>query len=434
MKKMLILSLLLIVSLAFTACRGDDAADGGLVTVTIPHYKVGDNAGAQYFLPIVEGFNQRYEGRFHLIIEELPQDMYTSQLRLLAPAGLLPALVEGALDDTWFEEIIIGGNLFTDLRPHFRNLPVYQYFNPINYQHNLTADGRLITVPNPIQRPMTMFYNEALWQPSRPIAEMSWMDVARDLGSQRIAFMTADNSWTTVLALTSMIAAEPGGVALLNGYMSRQERMSDLNHPAIIGGFTTLQYLMSNHAQDNVIGANFSEAANAFFNHNAAIICNGPWMIGDLGPAGAAAWHGPDFRSENVRASTHPGNIALLNPIGYNWWIPNTVSEAEQELALHFLGYMFSLENMEFKMTIAGGLIPGFNYSQAFLNARAEDRIMSEYTASITPNTTIVAPFFDVIVPSVAYDIGALLPLLIDGSMSPTDFVAELTRRTIAAS
>ena len=97
-----VLALLLVVSMALTlvlVAGCEDDSSGGLVTVTIPHYKVGDNVGALYFLPIVESFNEKYEGRFHLIIEPMPQEMYQEQLMLLATADKLPALIEGALDD-----------------------------------------------------------------------------------------------------------------------------------------------------------------------------------------------------------------------------------------------------------------------------------------------------------------------------------------------
>ena len=432
MKKVLAILLVAAMTLVFVAgCNGD--SDDGVVTVTIPHYKVGDNVGATYFLPIVESFNERYEGRFHLIIEPMPQEMYTDQLLMLATAEMLPALIEGGLDDIWFRDIIIAENKFVDLYPIMSQQPVYRYFNPVNLQHNLTADGRLITVPNPMQRPMTMFYNEALWTPSRPIAEMSWLEVAADLGGERIAFMTAENSWTTILALSSIIAKEPGGAELLNDYLLRQERITDFSHPAFISAFETLQYLMANHAQDNVIGAAYREAAGAFFNLQAAIICNGPWMVGDIGPDGAETWHGPDYDYNTVRASVHPGNVAVFNPVGYGWWIPNTVPEEEQELALHFLAYLFSPENMEFTMTMVGGVIPGFNYTQEFLDTRAGDRLMNEYAYSMDANTLMAAPFFDVVVPSVVDDIGSLLPMLIDGTWTAQEFADELTRRTLAA-
>jgi len=434
MKKFfLLLMMLSVFALAFSACSNGDNEDG-IIEVTIPHYKTGDNTGALYFMPIVESFNLAYEGRFRLNIEPMPQHLYPEQLRLLAGQNMLPVLIEGDLDEEWFREVVIPNNMFVDLRPFFSDHPIYNYFNPDNYQHNLTDDGRLITFPHPIQRPMTMFYNEALFQPSRPINQMSWHDVAAELGDNRIAFMTAENAWTTMLAFTSMVAAQPGGAELLINSAGPNERIMDFNQPPLIAAFAQLQYLMANHAQPNAIGAPFAEAANAIFNLDAAIIANGPWMIGDFGPGGAENW-GPGFNPDTIRASVLPGNVAVFNPLGYNWWIPSTATPEEQALATAFLNHMYSFENVEFMMEVAGGLIPGFDYSQAFLNNRAEDRLMNEYSASFDANTIIVPAFADTILSSVAdMDFGTLLPLLINDSMTPEEFADALTQASRDAS
>ncbi|MCL2202722.1 MAG: ABC transporter substrate-binding protein [Defluviitaleaceae bacterium] len=433
MKKLLILLVLAATVLSLGACRNADDA-GGIVEVTIPHYKTGDNVGALYFLPIVERFNERYEGRFRLNIEPMPQHLYAEQIRLLAGTPAMPVLIEGGLDDVWFRDVIIPNNMFVDLRPFFRTHEIYRYFNQQNYQHNLTADGRLITVPHPIQRPMTMYYNEALWQPSRPIAQLSWRDVTAELGDNRVAFMTAENAWTTMLALSSMIAAEPGGADIVRNAVATQTRIRDFNQPPLVAAFATLQHVFANHAQPGAIGAPFAEAANAFFNLNAAIICNGPWMVGDFRyPDGAHNW-GPGFDHNTVRMSVLPGNVALQNPLGFNWWIPATASEAEQELALHFLGFMFSHAEMEFTMAVAGGVIPGFQHSADFLRERAEDRLMDEYAASIDANTIIMPAFWDAVYSSIAdRDFGTLLPQLVDGTLTPQQFADELTRLTLEA-
>ena len=434
-KYLLMLMFVAVFAFGLTSCNSDnDAATDGVIVVTIPHYKTAGNSGALYFLPIVESFNARYEGRFRLNIEPMPQDMYAQQLMLLAGQGMLPVLIEGGLDDEWFRSVIIPQNNFVDLRPHFTNQPVYRYLHPAAYAHNLTADGRMITIPNPIQRPMTMFYNEALFQPSRPISELSWAQVSAELGDNNISFMTSDNAWTTMLAFTSMIAEQPGGAEILVNAVATQQGIMDFEQPPIIAALATLQHVMQTHAQPNAIGANFDEAANAFFNLNSAMIANGPWMVGSLTSDPDGNW-GPGFNPETIRSSVLPGNVALFNPIGFNWWIPGTASPQEQELAVAFLQHMFSLQNLEFTMEIAGGLIPGFNYSQQFLSNRAADRLMDDYAGSLNANTIIVPAFADTILSSMAdMDFPSLLPLLVSGTHTPQQFAAALSQAARDAS
>jgi len=405
--------------------------DSDVISVTIPHYKTGDNVGSLYFEPLVAQFNERYAGRFHLNIEPIPQAMYSEQLRQLAIQGMLPPMIEGGLDDVWFEEFILAGDRFVDLWPVFENHPIRPYFNPDNLAYNTADDGRLITVPNPVIRSIHFFYNTALWEPSGPIIDMTWREIASELDGERIAFMTGDNAWTTMLLFSSLVAAEPGGPELLIGGL--YDRITDFDHPAIIAALGELQYLMANHSQPNAVGAGFPEAANSFFNLGSAIICNGSWMIGDFREESSDNW-GPGFDPDTISGSVYPGNIALANPLGYNWWIPSTASDDEIELAKAFLSFIFEPEQQEFIMQLMGGTIPGFEHTPAFLAARAEDRLMSEYMEAVDGNTIVVPAFADAVYPSIAeHDFPGILPLLIDGTLSPEEFAAELTRMTADA-
>jgi len=200
-----------------------------------------------------------------------------------------------------------------------------------------------------------------------------------------------------------------------------------------VNALTELQYLMANHAQPNAIGASYAEAANSFFNNVSAIICNGGWMVGDFSADGSDNW-GPDFDPDTVHGAIYPGNIALANPLGYNWWIPSTSTPEEIELGKAFISFMLEPEQQEFTMLQVGGTIPGFPFSQEFLEARAENRLMSEYEGAVTASSTIVPPFEGVVYPSIANpDFPSLLPLLVNGSMSPQELAQELTKRTADA-
>jgi len=191
--------------------NSDVPAEQRLVEVTIPHYKTGDNVGSLVFLPQVERFNQQYEGRFKINVEEITQDLYIDKIKQLGAQRMLPVLIEGGIDKVWFEEVIIAGGLYYDLKPFFDSKPdLRNLLNKDNYEYNI-RDGELVTVTLPMVNTITMFYNEALWTPSRPIRDMSWREVAEDLNGEKIAFMTSENTWTTMLALTALVASEPGG-------------------------------------------------------------------------------------------------------------------------------------------------------------------------------------------------------------------------------
>ena len=466
-KKLLtLLSIITVMALLFAACRGatpaaPPAADPGpaevetpaddppaqeddpvdeaeeaadLVEITIPHFKVGDNVGAQYFLPQIERFNERYAGRFRINIEGIPQHLYMDQIKQLAAQRMLPAIVYGVDDNLWFREVVLAGNLFHDLSAFYDTHPEFvSWLHPDTIRYNTHDDGRMLTIPMPIQRPIGMFYNSYLWEPSRPIHDMTWREVAADLGGNTIAFMTGENAWTTGLALAALIAAEPGGAELLVRYVQNEEWITDFNHPALIGAFTELQYLLMNHAQPGAVGAPYAEAANSFFNLGSAIICNGPWMIGDI-TDGQDSWWGEGFNPDTVRGTILPGNVAVGNTFGYGYWVPATASPEEVELAMAYFSFIAQPEELEWRMIIAGGTIPGFEYSQQFLSDLQDHRLMYEWLNAIDGNTTIVPGIWGAMVPSVAnHDFGALLPLLANGSITPEQFANDLTQRTAEA-
>lgn len=81
-----------------TACGtgGDNSASGGDssggISITIPSYKTGENVGAVFFEPQVERFNEKYEGTYHIELENVAEDAFNDQIKQLAQQDALPAL------------------------------------------------------------------------------------------------------------------------------------------------------------------------------------------------------------------------------------------------------------------------------------------------------------------------------------------------------
>ncbi|MBR1585932.1 MAG: hypothetical protein IJ662_10360 [Clostridia bacterium] len=118
MKKFLalVLAAIMLLSVASFAAAED------VISVTIPHYKTGENVGAIFFLPQVARFNALYEGKYHIEIEELTQDMYADKIQQLGQQNKLPVLVEGG-NTEWIKNVVIPNNLFTDMAPFLADHP-----------------------------------------------------------------------------------------------------------------------------------------------------------------------------------------------------------------------------------------------------------------------------------------------------------------------
>ena len=430
MKKFLMVALAIMVCVAgiFASGQGSSGSSGGTTTVTMPYFRTGQNVGALFFLPQVERFNQKYAGQYRLIIEELVQDMYKTRMQQLGQSGRLPALVDGGSPE-WIQEFIIPNNMFIDLMSFYQNTPeVKAQMAPESVAYNTTKDGKLFSITHGVVRPIGLFYNPRLYQPSRPISQMTWEQVSAELGNNKIAFMTSENAWTTMLTLSSLIAAEPGGAAWLAAGAHQNPRHTNFNIPIMINAVSKLQQLLQRNASSNTLGAAYADAANSFMSMRSAIIANGSWMIGDFEPKNSGNWSN-GFNGADVRGDVLPGNVVIGGPaVGYSWWIPNTATAREQELCKAFIAFTLTQDEIERFMLAEGGTVPGMNLSPGFLAQRAQNKLMDEYVGAVKGNTILAYNLGDVIPNSVfESDFGRLLPLLINGTYTAQRFCQELT-------
>ncbi len=438
MKKLLrSVSLALALCLPLSACNGSGSDSGSgnstqsgsqnkVIEVVVPHYKVGENVGAKFFMPQVERFNKKYEGKYKVKLEEIPQDMYVEKIKQLGQQNKLPALIEGG-ENTWLEEVIIPGNKFKDLSQWLdKDSELKSYFFEDYLEHN-TKNGRLFSLSYPVVRPMTVFYNGDMFKPSKSFAEMTWDEVAKELGNNKIAFMTGENAWTSMLTLSSLIAVKPGGAELLKGGIIK--KVTDFNNPIIVESVKELQQLLQNYSSSNTIGAAYADAANSFMSKNSALICNGSWMVGDFLPEASDKWSN-GFDGATVHGDVLPGNVGLANVLGYGWWIPDSTPADQAEAAWAFIAFMNSKEELEQYMLVEGGTAPNIKPSEEFLKKRAENRLLDEYVGAVRKDTIIAPAFGDAIPGSIANtEFGKLLPKLIDNSLTAEQFCAELTKK-----
>ena len=445
-KKILSLILAAGMALGLTACGGDkpqnnevqtqgtETADAkqGVVEVTIPSYKTGENVGAVFFEAQVDRFNQKYEGTYKINLESIPEDGFKDKLKQLAQQNMLPVLVQGG-DVDWISNVVIPNGMAYDLSGWLNETPaVKDILMDDGLLFNTKDDGGIYTLPLATVRPTGFFYNSAMWEPSGDVSSMTMEDFLAEISDQKIAFSTAENGWVSALFLTAFIAAEDGGIELLqNGTVTK---IVDFNQPAIVEGVTKLQKLLQNNAASNSIGAAYPDAANAFMSGQAALISNGPWMSADFDASASANWsNGIDGAA--VHASLFPENIGIANTRCYGeWWISASAPEEEKELALAFLEFIYTPEELEAYLLAEGGDAPKLTYSDDFKAKQAETQVLADLAADTTSNTVYVPCILDVIPASVANtEFGKLLPSLADGSYTPEEFCQWMSDKAAEA-
>lgn len=401
-----------------------------LVSITIPSYMVGENAGATYFEPAVERFNAKYEGTYQIVLEEVTEADYFQQMSMLAQTGNLPLIITGAPSDTanFVNTILVPQKLyypmneFLDSHPEIKNLCLDS-----SVGFSTQENGDIVSVPAVYVPTVGLFYNDELFQPSKAIGEMSVDEFIEELGENKFAFQTVDNAWTSMLFLSALIANEEGGAELLAQYDG--QFLYDYNQPCILNAVKKLQSIWADHAADNSLGAAYADAANAFMSDGAAVICNGPWMNSEFNADSSANWSN-GFDGAKVHGDVYPGNVALASTAAYGRWIVTNNYKSEDELncALAFIEFLYSQEELEQFMLIEGGQCPKMDYSEDFLTKLGESALLAEQSAAVTADTTIVPNVATVMPASVANQVFAAdLVQLVNGTMSAEDFCNDLT-------
>lgn len=410
-----------------------EADTGKLIEVTIPTFMAGENVGAVFFLPQVERFNKKYEGKYKINIEEVPQASYADKIKQLAQQNKLPALVHsagsGGIDTQWFKDVVVANDMEYDLKQFLNDNPdVAANLVPDSIDY-CTINGKVVNMPAAVLKPIGLYYNSTMYTGSKDIKDMKMDEFISSLGENKLAFMTADNAWTSGLLLTALIANQEGGTNLLKNAVD--DKLYDYKDPILVNAVGQLQKLMQTNASSNSVGAAYADAANAFMSKNASIICNGSWMASEFSDASKDKWSN-GFNGADVKATVYPGNVAIANSRCYGeFWVSNSVSAEEKELACAFLAFRASQDEIEALILAEGGNAPAIKqYSDTFLTKQKESPILAELSGSMDQNTTYSVSLFDVMPASVAdTEFGKLLPKLVDGTLTPEKFCDELTKK-----
>lgn len=417
---------------AATEAAKDNKDSGKVIEMTFPTYLAGENVGAVFFLPEVERFNAKYEGKYKINIEEVPQAQYAEKIKQLAQQNKLPALVHapgsGGIDTQWFSSVVLANDMAYDLTAFAEANPDVKNNWIDESLEYCTVDGKLICKPLSVLKPVGLYYNNTMYQPDKAIRNMSVDEFIGSLGDNKIAFQTSENAWTTGLLLTSLIANQEGGEDYLAQYVD--DKLYDYTDTKIVSAVATLQKLLLEDASANTIGAAYADAANSFMSKKAAFICNGSWMTSDFEEESSDKWSN-GFTGEEVTADIYPGNFAIANPRIYGeFWVANSASDEQKEVATAFLAFRDSQEEIEALILAEGGTAPKLKYTEDFLTKQAENRILSELAGSMNENTKYTASLFDVMPASVAdAEFGKLLPKLADGTLTPEEFCKQLTQK-----
>ncbi len=323
MKKKRLLALTMSAFMAvtlFTGCgksndSADSASDSGVTTIHYPTFQCGVNTAAPVVAQLVEEFNQEYEGKYKIELEEVPGDAnYVDKIKVQLGTGDLPPVVYGAgynlLDLALAKDLVVDLTDAVNADSDWKAL--YSETSLVTNSRNdkiyaSSVEGSIVGY----------FYNKELFEkagisePAKTWDEFfQQCDKLKAAGITPLAMDTADSAWVTQLWWGAMVAtANEDGLKFMETM-----NPSDYNSPEMVAAVEMVQKMLKEYTTLDAIGGKYENAANNFLSGQAAMIANGPWMIGDFSDTSKTV----EGFADKVGAAVYPENFVYDAPIqGY---------------------------------------------------------------------------------------------------------------------
>lgn len=342
MKRRLIAALLCVAMFSTVAvgCKasgneGSDKADSGkkdeVVTLKYATYRVGNHPTAAQEKACLDRFNELYGDEIKLEIEELPSDQaYADKMKVLAASNELPDLVDGK---GGIKDLAIKNGQAVDILPALEADAEWKSeLSEEAIQANMSEDGKLYSLVG-LTQISGYFYNKEMFEDAGIEPAKTWDEFMENCekldakGHTPIALMTGENCWATNILLAAMIGTDgEAGNKLMN-----TKYPETYQTPEVINALERMKVLFEKYTTDDAVGALYANAANNFMQGQAAMFCNGPWMIPDFENSEKSM----EGFSDKVGVAKFPENSLLTTyPEG---WVVCADTPEKQDAAMKLL-------------------------------------------------------------------------------------------------
>ena len=340
MKRWLSCTLALAMLLGLMGCGGtsDEAPNDGSgssedeIVINYPTFQIGTNTAAPVVEELVSRFNEEYAGQYRIEVEEIPGDAnYADRIQVQISSGKLPPVVYGG--GYSLLDLALEADLVVDLTDVVNEDPEWasMYENDA-WQAANCRDGKIYASSNEGQL-IGYFYNKELFDQAGIQPATTWneffdnCDKLLAAGITPLAMDTADGAWVSMLLMGAMVATSGDeGLEFMN-----TKYPTDYNIEPVVNAVAEMQKWYQNYTTLDAVGGAYENAANNFFSGNVAMICNGPWMIGDFSDTSKT----PDGFDQNVGVAAYPGNFV------YDAYPLIRIVAAQTVVNSDHLGYIF---------------------------------------------------------------------------------------------
>ena len=417
MKRWLSCALALVMLLGLVGCGGTDegaASDSGSestgdeIVINYPTFQVGTNTAAPVVAELVNRFNEEYAGQYRIEIEEVPGD---ANYPVVYGGGY--ALLDLALE----------ADLVVDLTDVVNADPEWaaMYDNDA-WQAANCRDGKIYASSSEGQL-IGYFYNKELFDQVGIQPATTWeeffdnCDKLLAAGITPLAMDTADGAWVSMLLMGAMVATSGDeGLEFMN-----TKYPTDYNIEPVVNAVAEMQKWYQNYTTLDAVGGAYENAANNFFSGNVAMICNGPWMIGDFSDTSKT----PEGFDQNVGVATYPGGFVYDAPIE-GMFVTKQDDPALEEAAIAMVKFFTSPEAQTLALEMQG-MVPAAASVEITDTATTNFPLLGEFLNMASECTVRSNTFTGNMVPGLQDLFSAELPNLANGTYTPEQFCQILT-------
>lgn len=395
------------------------AAAKAPVKISYLTFRVGTHASAKMEEEQIKQFNAKYGNEVEVVVEEIPSDAaYVDKIKILAASGDVPDVVMGK---DGINDVLIKGNLATPFNEYLDKDPDWKAAIGEDALASNTRDGKIWSISDQKQN-IGYFYNKEMFEkagikPAETWDEfMSNNEKLKAAGYVPLAMMTGENAWTSNLILAAMIGTNgENGKTFMNTL-----HPSELNTPEMVKALNMMKELLEKYATKDALGAGYANAANAFCQEKAAMIANGPWMIGDFSdPTKSAAGF-----DQKVGVAAYPDN-SLISTYEVGYMIGAKTPET-REAAEKFIRFKTGLEGQGIALEY-GNVMPVSNEIQPSDALKQKYPIMVE-SITVAQKTKLHYRTLDsILYPNVTDAWKNLYPKLVSGRATAEELAKELT-------
>jgi raffinose/stachyose/melibiose transport system substrate-binding protein len=400
----------------------DSASSGKAVIINYPTFQCGVNTAAPVVEQLIREFNQQYAGKYEIKKEDVPGDAnYVDKINVQLSTGDLPPVIYGGgynlLDPALARDMVVDLTATVNADPGWKALYSATALETNSRNGKIYASSTEGSV-------IGYFYNKELFSKAGITAPAkTWdeffrhCDQLKAAGITPLAMDTADSAWVTTLWMGAMVGTEnAAGLRFM-----RQMNPKNYNTPEMIKAAGQIQNMFRNYTTSDAIGGAYEHAANNFLSGKAAMIANGPWMIGDFADTTKTS---AGF-ADKVGVAVYPGNFVYDAPI-QGYFVTKQKDPALQEAAIAMVKFFTSAHAQQVALE-AQGMVPSAPTVDITPLAKQKWPLLVDFlnqaNAAQSRSDNLQATMY----PNLLDIVSQELPRLASGNITPSEFCQLLT-------